>query len=189
MVVLTLLTAGVGLALDAYAERQSARDQRRNAALLPQNVSRGRSQPFEKFLCFVLITSTDTGSSSVAARREDEVDALKELQSYADFQESLSDKILNGLAHEGVSRSERLPQQQPYNDRFLNQTYPDHNCLSQAKEGGLPNPVVIPQGDPRNNEFGWPRVYVPSLMESGIDQQAFLAFIDSFNQSLRVTIT
>lgn len=43
MVVLTLLTAGAGLALDAYAERQSARDQRRNAALLPQNVSRGRS--------------------------------------------------------------------------------------------------------------------------------------------------
>ncbi|KAH7403212.1 hypothetical protein BKA64DRAFT_776582 [Cadophora sp. MPI-SDFR-AT-0126] len=166
MVVLTLLTAGVGLALDAYAERQSVRDQRRNATLLQQDISH------------------DVGTSTASTRRENELDALRELQNYADFQTSLSDKILDGVFGEDNPMVDGYPQHSAYQDDYFIPGSPEPNSRSQPRKGALLYPVVIPQDDGHKNENLWPRAYIPSLMDSGIDQQSFLAFIDSFNQSL-----
>ncbi|PVH77621.1 hypothetical protein DL98DRAFT_356118, partial [Cadophora sp. DSE1049] len=118
---------------------------------------------------------------------KDELDALKELQNYADFQKSLSDKILDGLAREEISMGDGLPPQLSYKDDYQNSMFPEYTSRSQSRKGVLPYPVVIPQGNSNDNEHSWPRAYVSSLMDSGIDQQAFLAFIDSFNESLRLS--
>lgn len=49
----------------------------------------------------------------------------------------------------------------------------------------LPYPVVLPQRRPRTRARGFVRAYAPDLDAFGIDQDAFLDFIDRANESCR----
>lgn len=187
MVIVSLLTAGVGLALDAYAERQSARDQRRNATLLHQDVSNGVSRLSNEDLGNFLILPIDTEAASDFAGEKDHRDALKELQNYADFQKSLSDNILDGLAQEETPMSESCLSNSLYNNDFHTDFYSGYIPWSPPRKCALTQPVVIPANTGIHEEYGWPRAYISSLMDCGIDQQTFLAFIISLNESLIVS--
>ncbi|KAH9219108.1 hypothetical protein DL95DRAFT_520807 [Leptodontidium sp. 2 PMI_412] len=169
MVIVSLLTAGVGLALDAYAERQSVRDQRRNAGLQQQ------SSPLETGII-----------PADAKQRNREIEAFNELQNYADFQKALSEKVLNDLAMEDDSTSHGFPPQLKYNDGAQFSFDSLYGPRSQFGQGSLPNPVIIPQQRHQDGHC-WPRTYSPSLMNCGIGHQAFLTFIDSFNESLKLS--
>ncbi|KAH7413085.1 hypothetical protein BKA64DRAFT_719041 [Cadophora sp. MPI-SDFR-AT-0126] len=163
MVIEDLLSAGFGLTLDTCAERQSAKDQK----TLPL-----RDVPH------------NAGGVSNSTRKKEEFDALKELKSYADFQKSLSDTILDGLARVETATSARSLLQVSHTDNSQHSLESEDTPWSQARKSALLRPVVIPQGNGDDNEHAWPRTYVSALMDSGIDEQALLAFIDSFNESL-----
>ncbi|KAG4439018.1 hypothetical protein IFR05_005482 [Cadophora sp. M221] len=170
MVIVSLLTAGVGLALDAYAERQSARDQRRTAG------SQQQGSP----LVETSVIAAD------AKQRNREIEAFQELQSYADFQNALSEKVLNDLAMEDDSTSHGFQQQFKYDGSAQYPFNSHYGSQSQLRQALLPYPVIIPQ-HLHQEGHGWPRTYSPSLMNCGIGQQAFLNFIDSFNESLKLS--
>ncbi|KAH0422070.1 hypothetical protein CcaCcLH18_13018 [Colletotrichum camelliae] len=51
-------------------------------------------------------------------------------------------------------------------------------------KSGITMPVVLPQRRPKTRVRGFVRAYAPVLAAAGIDQEAFLDFIDTLNKSL-----
>ncbi|KAL2061309.1 hypothetical protein VTL71DRAFT_7582 [Oculimacula yallundae] len=169
MVIVTLLTAGVGLALDVYAERKSAKDRRRNEGFHRQSPSLDAS-----------LIPTEEGQT------EQEIDAFKELQSYANFQEALSHKVLDDITLSPSSNYYDPSSQKSYSEATHTQLSPLPGFPSQSKQGALLYPVIIPQHIHKNTNY-WPISYSPSLMNCGVDQTTFLAFIESFNESTKLS--
>lgn len=57
------------------------------------------------------------------------------------------------------------------------------NLRTSPAAGRLPYPVVLPQRRPGNSQRGFVRAYAPALGQCGIDQDAFLDFLDTFQKS------
>lgn len=55
---------------------------------------------------------------------------------------------------------------------------------SSLPPGPLRYPVILPQRRPKNRARGFVRAYAPDLMEVGIDQATFMAFLDGFEKSV-----
>ncbi|KAF5536398.1 hypothetical protein FMEXI_10344 [Fusarium mexicanum] len=51
----------------------------------------------------------------------------------------------------------------------------------------LPRPIVIPQRRPGNKERGFVEAYAPDLQSFGIDEEAFLAFIQATNKAVQAS--
>ncbi|KAK7984573.1 NUDIX hydrolase domain-like protein [Apiospora arundinis] len=56
--------------------------------------------------------------------------------------------------------------------------------VGSVSPGKLSHVVIIPQRRPKQRERGFIRAYAPDLLNCGIDQAAFLAFIDGFNKAV-----
>lgn len=60
-----------------------------------------------------------------------------------------------------------------------------HTCQpGPVSDKGLELPVVLPQRRPKSRARGFVRAYAPALADVGIDREAFLDFIDTFNKVL-----
>lgn len=55
---------------------------------------------------------------------------------------------------------------------------------SITPQGRLPAPVIIPQKRPDMRSRGFVRAYAPALAECGVDQAAFLDFLDGFHKEI-----
>ncbi|KAI3559690.1 hypothetical protein CABS01_13411 [Colletotrichum abscissum] len=61
---------------------------------------------------------------------------------------------------------------------------PETSNLGSEKHG-LPMPVILPQRRPESRHRGFVRAYAPVLQECGIDQAAWLGFLDGFENSIK----
>ncbi|KAI8160180.1 hypothetical protein K4K49_000387 [Colletotrichum sp. SAR 10_70] len=66
---------------------------------------------------------------------------------------------------------------------FLNR-HPLKSDDSTGTKSGITMPVVLPQRRPKTRVRGFVRAYAPVLANAGIDEEAFLDFIDTLNKSL-----
>ncbi|KAI8276800.1 hypothetical protein K4K56_000922 [Colletotrichum sp. SAR 10_98] len=66
---------------------------------------------------------------------------------------------------------------------FLNR-HPLKSDDSTGTKSGITMPVVLPQRRPKTRVRGFVRAYAPVLAAAGIDEEAFLDFIDTLNKSL-----
>ncbi|KAF6810446.1 FAD binding domain protein [Colletotrichum musicola] len=64
------------------------------------------------------------------------------------------------------------------------QRHPRQTELNSKSQGMLSLPVVLPQRRPEQRSRGFVRAYAPVLADAGVDQRAFLDFVDTFNKSL-----
>lgn len=69
-------------------------------------------------------------------------------------------------------------------DFTRNQPPPEYKVI-----GKLPYPVIIPQKRPEAKTHGFIRAYAPALNECGVDQTAFLEFLDNYSTSIREEVT
>lgn len=184
MVIISLVAAGVGLAIDAYSERKARREDRRRSS--DGQIDGGHSSSFPTcnlenwfFLPEINTAFEETG------KQQEEQEAFNELQNYADFQSDLSTKVLNDLSRGDVSMAYNhpvWPNARPlhHEPRRLNSSYGVHH-------GRLEWPIIIPRGGIQNGNSCWVRAYPRPLMECGIDQDAFLNMLDSFDVHIRVS--
>ncbi|KAE8441870.1 hypothetical protein EG329_004225 [Mollisiaceae sp. DMI_Dod_QoI] len=169
MVIVSLVAAGVGLALDAYTERRTRREDRRRNLDLPD-------EQIEEEIRTV---------SQEEEQRRREQEAFNELQNYADFQNVLSNKVLNDLSGEDVSMIYDAPP--PPRKRTLDYGLQRMAPAQRVRSGQLQWPIIIPQRDPQNGDSTWVRAYPQTLMECGIDQQEFLSILDSFDFHMKLS--
>ncbi|KAI9817824.1 MAG: hypothetical protein M1827_000943 [Pycnora praestabilis] len=62
-------------------------------------------------------------------------------------------------------------------------THSPSETINHEPRGQLPLPVVIPQRRPKDRSRGFIRAYAPVLENCGIDQAAWLAFLNAFQKS------
>ncbi|CZR55857.1 uncharacterized protein PAC_05745 [Phialocephala subalpina] len=165
MVIVSLVAAGVGLAIDKYTERRTRREDRRHNSLDDLD---------EQIDGEIRNVSPDSDQK----RREQE--AFNELQNYADFQNVLSTKVLNDLSREDVS----MAYDGPSMSRKPAINFEPRRVASAQR---LQWPIIIPQRDPRNGDNSWNRAYPQPLIGCGIDQQTFLNVLDSFDLHMRLS--
>jgi hypothetical protein len=68
-------------------------------------------------------------------------------------------------------------------DWFLKR-HPPPNESAPPPQGRLPAPVIVPQKHPGSRTRGFVRAYAPALAECGIDQAAFLDFLEGFRKEM-----
>ncbi|KAF6809563.1 FAD binding domain protein [Colletotrichum sojae] len=64
------------------------------------------------------------------------------------------------------------------------QRHPSQTEMNRDSQVTLALPVVLPQRRPEQRRRGFVRAYAPVLADAGVDQRAFLDFVDTFNKSL-----
>jgi hypothetical protein len=115
--------------------------------------------------------------------------AFRELQQYADFQSVLSQRLCAEIDMDEPVYQSIDPQLLEKGHVAGPNLTPGHihpALQTPISHHGLRSPVVI-AAKTRNHEIeGWERAYAPSLMECGIDQNTFLHFIDTFNDTIQV---
>lgn len=67
--------------------------------------------------------------------------------------------------------------------RFL-ERHPPPPYKQQQPVGNLAMPVILPQRRPHSRTRGWVRGYAPVLADAGVDQAAWVEFLDQFEESL-----
>ncbi|KUJ18920.1 uncharacterized protein LY89DRAFT_507796 [Mollisia scopiformis] len=166
MVIVSLVAAGVGRAIDAYSDRKARRGERR----------RSSDSQIDGEIAVV--------SEDVEQQRR-ELEAFKELQNYANFQDDLSSKVLDDLSRENASiaySDQSLPRQDSTSYS------PPRPVISRIpSRPKLQWPIIIPQGNTQNGNSCWVRAYPRPLLELGIDQSTFLSFLDSFDVHMKLS--
>lgn len=69
-------------------------------------------------------------------------------------------------------------------DWFLKR-HPPPDKSAPPSQGHLPAPVIVPQKHPGSRTRGFVRAYAPALAECGVDQAAFLDFLDGFQKEMK----
>lgn len=114
------------------------------------------------------------------------------MQSYADFQRTLSESVNDDLIEEETPTSIfALPKSNTFQQR---QSFPppqhlDPSLFAPASPRGLAFPVVIPQKRSDDGRMLWAPTYTPALLQCGINQEAFSHFIDGYNEIFKVSIS
>ena len=111
-----------------------------------------------------------------------------EIQRYADFQTSLSQKGYDDLDRNGIFSSHKpqiLLEKDLFKEDPPKQKYEDTNHNSR-KANPLQSPVVIPMRNAEIHGSRLSRAYAAVLENCGINQNTFLHFIDTFNASIKV---
>ena len=129
------------------------------------------------------------GGYSEDDQAERDAKAFQELQSYADFQSVLSNRVQDDILRDQKhipTNPQILSKGPPFDDYFSHEPYmhPSTQRLHPPKR--LPCPVVIPQRRPEDNGTGWVEAYAPALMDCGVDHYTFLNFLDGFNKAKEV---
>lgn len=113
--------------------------------------------------------------------------AFQELQRYADFQRVLFDRIRKENVEDQQAAIDPRQLEQDNYGYFLLHSYV-HTSPQSTHNHKLPFPFIIPQYCSGDTGQPWKRVYPPILEDYGIDQYAFLDFIDSLNGATIVSI-
>ncbi|KAF7877173.1 hypothetical protein EAF04_000858 [Stromatinia cepivora] len=132
--------------------------------------------------------SLPSRTSPKAYQHSNDEEAYRDLQAYADYQNTLSDRISADMQKDENYR--RYLAANP-RARSKGSTY-EHDISFYAHEPpdqrrqnarGLSCPVILPQRRPEDQSRGIIRAYSPELAGCGIDQITFLDFIDDFNEA------
>ncbi|KAF7942534.1 hypothetical protein BELL_0499g00110 [Botrytis elliptica] len=170
-----LISSGIGLAMEAKTTYQSpspkshTKDANRGSTYIaPSQI------PFRKL--------------PKANQHSNDEDAYQHLQAYADYQNTLSDRISADIGRDENYRKYLTvnPRAQPMRSAyerdisFYSHELPDQK-IQPAR--GLSCPVILPQRRPEAQSRGIIRAYSLELAGCGIDQDTFLDFIDDFNEA------
>ncbi|KAM3071780.1 hypothetical protein ACMFMG_009640 [Clarireedia jacksonii] len=171
-----LISSGIELAIEAKSSYQSPQGNKD----YNKDVIRGQSY------------NNPTRVSRHPSLRElpfnDNERAQQDLRNYADYQNSLADRISADVRRDekyrryltagsvGQLRKGVYEKDVSFYDYELSSDELRHT-------GGLSQPVIIPQRRPEDESRGILRAYAPALGDCGIDQETFLDFIDAFNEA------
>ena len=107
---------------------------------------------------------------------------------------NLEDEVVDNLEEEweldeaqddvlgSASEKEQPPQSGNLEDTFI-RDHPPPKYEEVIGTGRLELPVVLPQRRPQTRSRGFVRAYAPLLENCGIDQAAWLSFLDTFRKS------
>jgi hypothetical protein len=126
---------------------------------------------------------------SQSKQLQKDAQAFQDLQKYADFQNVLSRRLCDGLdVDETYSPINPLllPASDNINGCFSHKQHIHRALPAPLQRPCLSCPVVIPEKMGVDGHHCWERAYAPSLAECGIDQNTFLHFIDTFNETIKV---
>ncbi|ORY67419.1 uncharacterized protein BCR38DRAFT_426990 [Pseudomassariella vexata] len=70
-------------------------------------------------------------------------------------------------------------------DSVIERIPPSVTSISSLNK--LPHPVILPQRRPKDRSRGFIRAYAPDLMYAGIDQTAFIDFLNTFEKATRAS--
>lgn len=177
MVIVSLVAAGVGLAIDKYSERKARRGERRRSSDGQIDGGHSSCPQFGRSLTGLSLAVTTIVSNDTDQQRREQ-EAFDELQNYADFQNDLSSKVLDDISQHDVSMTYDVPSL-PAKSTF---NYSPH----YPRRAKLQLPIIISQEDTQNGEGCWVRAYPRPLMEFGIDQNTFSNFLDAFDVHIKV---
>jgi hypothetical protein len=187
------LNSGIGLGIEAATEYQSPNKGvgKRTNSNYQQVLAYGTTDCYQDayVLIHALIGSRDIYHDEHQPQRD--AKAFQELQSYADFQRVLSNKVQGDIYKDENKYTPIDPQifqSQTFGDYFSHQPYVHPSLQQPSYRGRLQYPVMIPQRRPEDKSRGWVRAYAPALMDCGIDQYTFLNFLDAFHESSKVSL-
>ncbi|KAF7896746.1 uncharacterized protein EAF01_009149 [Botrytis porri] len=170
-----LISSGIGLAMEAKTSYQSPSPKSHT-----KDINRGSSY---------------TGPSQMPLRtlskgnqHSNDEDAYQDLQAYADYQNTLSDRISADIGRDENYRKYLTanPRAQPMRNAYERDvSFYSHELPEQRIQParGLSCPVILPQRRPEAQSRGIIRAYSLELAGCGIDQDTFLDFIDDFNEA------
>jgi hypothetical protein len=84
------------------------------------------------------------------------------------------------------SKDEPVQDASQVTDAFLKR-HPPPTYAESVAAAKLPCPVIIPQRRPRDRKRGFVRAYAPVLADCGIDQAAFLDFLNTFDEASKAS--
>jgi hypothetical protein len=185
-----LLSSGIGLAIEAASDYQSSnKSTKRSNSHYQHDMTYGTNCLCleEQILSQTLLGSRDVYMHDEQAQQD--AKAFQELQSYADFQRVLSDRVQDDILKDEkytLIDPRMLPQKQGVGEYLFHEPYIHPSLQHSNFPGRLPGPVIIPQRRLEDKSQGWVRAYDPALMNCGIDEHTFLNFLDAFNESSQV---
>ncbi|KAF7959491.1 hypothetical protein EAE96_001107 [Botrytis aclada] len=170
-----LISSGIGLAMEAKTSYQSPSPKSHT-----KDASRGSS--------YTAPSQMPLRTLPKANQYSNDEDAYRDLQSYADYQNTLSDRISADIERDENYRKYTIANPRTQSTRnayerdvsFYSHELPDQR-IQPAR--GLSRPVILPQRRPEAQSRGIIRAYSQELASCGINQDTFLDFIDDFNEA------
>ncbi|KAJ6022235.1 hypothetical protein N7540_007739 [Penicillium herquei] len=107
-----------------------------------------------------------------------QLDEMTESLAPPGYEESLHKDNMKGEEETGQTEDEKIKKRERLVRELMNMAGPAPNPSRR-----LPYAVIIPQRRPGTKGRGFCRAYAPILAESGIDQDTFLQFIQSFDKA------
>ncbi|RDW71512.1 hypothetical protein BP6252_08075 [Coleophoma cylindrospora] len=192
-----LIGSGIGLASEAYDKRKSS-SQVPTQASVASSSSRAAPQWDDSPPQYVelpdehaaqLIASgkaVPAGSQSEKKSAHEENDEDDDsLSEDSDEEHWELDEALETVRSSHDDREVNLTEAQIADEFTRNHPPPAYTPISP--KGKLAYPVIIPQRRPRNKKRGFVRAYAPALADCGVDQAAFLDFLESFDSSSKAS--
>ncbi|ESZ99551.1 hypothetical protein SBOR_0116 [Sclerotinia borealis F-4128] len=168
-----LISSGIGLAMEAKTSYSSSNK------TYSKDADRGSDTNLSQ-------VSRRTPSKAYQSSNDDQ--AYRDLQVYADYQNTLSDRISDDMQRdehyrEYLAASPRTQSTRSTHERDV--SFYAHELPSQRNQParGLSCPVILPQRRPEAQSRGIIRAYSLELADCGIDEDTFLDFIDDFNEA------
>ncbi|KAF7926641.1 uncharacterized protein EAE97_010150 [Botrytis byssoidea] len=170
-----LISSGIGLAMEAKTSYQSPSP-------------KSHTKDANRDSTYIAPSQMPLHTLSKANQHSNNEDAYRDLQSYADYQNTLSDRISAEVERDENYRKYLTanPRAQPMRNvyerdvSFYSHELPDQRIRPAQ---GLSCPVILPQRRPETQSRGIIRAYSLELAGCGIDQDTFLDFIDDFNEA------
>ncbi|THV50418.1 hypothetical protein BGAL_0151g00140 [Botrytis galanthina] len=169
------ISSGIGLAMEAKTSYQSPSPKSHT-----KDSNRGST--------YTAPSQMPLRTLSKPNQHSNDEDAYRDVQSYADYQNTLSDRISADIERDENYRKYLIanPRVQSIGNTyerdvsFYSHELPDQRIQSAR---GLSCPVILPQRRPEAQSRGIIRAYSLELAGCGIDQDTFLDFIDDFNEA------
>lgn len=197
--VVKLLGSGIGLATEAIAHRKSQSSQTIPTAGESSRTAASRGPIEDGAPPQYVEVSEEQGEQLIAqgqavkldAKEEHEIKSKRHISNEEASDDSTSEEgdeeqwqlddaieAQSPAAEEGSAQTERQ-----IIDTFMQNHPPPAYSTHASLQPKLPCPVIIPQRRPKNKSRGFVRAYAPVLQDCGIEQTAFLDFLDTFHRS------
>ena len=165
------ISAGVGLATEAYSHHKQKKQEKQNTDPAHQGVAGNTSNAHPDNLApYPDASRRDSSGSDLsdAEYDEDEEDWIRDetqaqLDTHGQPESGEANQTMDQIIANFIARHPPPP-------------YP-------GKPAQLPCPVIIPQRRPETKSRGFVRAYAPALQDCGIDEQTFMDFHEGFHKA------
>lgn len=198
-----LLGSGIGLASEAIHSRKSSSSNANRGDDAGEGSSRSAAPPTNEAPPQYVEVADRTADELIAAGKAVPADAKDtHLYDHDEKTRHEEEEEDDSLSEEGDEEQWELDEAVSYpepdqdakvedigqlTDTFMRSHPPPAYTPSETGQvkGHLPCPVILPQRRPRDKKRGFIRAYAPVLAVCGIDQQAWLEFLDTFYKSTK----